>query len=440
MLVGCPCYTKSNQVEASFEKFWKMLMLTDDIEKLINWRLGNIAKYTFTGCLGFDSCSKRFIQYHGYRSLNWKLIEGVGYLVPLSVGLLIYTELGTQSIQENGAVENKNLLIVLAASLFFTLMSVVMAFSSLQIDYKQEIVESFNQPFSVNRRFKKQLFPKSLQIPMEAAAGTEQLFKNFCYGSLFIPICLILSLFHPADPIHNILESFLEAKVEINLGIGVFLIIETFGVLCYTQTAIVFILSFLISTSLSEYWLYVSKPTGAMALNKRRMSSFKFRTLKMTVASEDVMIWIYRTLQCVVANTNVFLESGRCVAHAQGILASWVVSTFSLLKYYQILIDGGAVGLSLMTVLTGVCLIVPLLYYLECSILDRLEVSCQHWKQTVIKLTPRNSAIHKTAVSLRVITLKTGGSFFNVNQSTFMDWKDACLVNLVNLLVYYNSL
>lgn len=253
--------------------------------------------------------------------------------------------------------------------------------------------------------------------------------------SIFFPFLFAFSLLHPADPVHNILKDILEVEVKANWFIIICMILEIYTALCYSGTAVLFILHFVIIFIFYFFTLFL--PLNTSSCQRHRKTFHSFRTAYLQTASEDKIIWVYRSIQCLVAIQNMFWKTTRVAFHSIGFMSGWILSTFALIRYYHLLLNGGGMGISLLGILIVSNIAMSGIYYFECSFSHRLEASWVEFKQNLLTFTSTESAIHKTAKSFRPVTLMTEGPYFNVNLRTFLDWSEACVNNLFNLLVSF---
>ncbi len=260
--------------------------------------------------------------------------------------------------------------------------------------------------------------------------------RLICYMPLLIPFLFAFSLFHPADPVHNMLKDLFEVEVKLNLFTFCFAIAKMGAVFLNIGIVVNFVCLALLSVYLAGYWLRVALPTGISEHN-HKLKTYNFQTDGIGNVSEDSLIWLYRSLQCTYTISDHIFCNTRIALHSTALVIVAVVTSFSLVRYHDILLDGSALGISFFFVLSFGLVLALTIYSLECFFTGDLEDTWTNFKRSILKRTNRNSSVHKTAKSFRPISLKTGGPYFNVNRSTFLEWCDQIFESLVELLVTF---
>ncbi len=235
-------------------------------------------------------------------------------------------------------------------------------------------------------------------------------------------------MFHPADPVHNLLKDVFEINVEPSVFILWFCNVNILGSFPYCWIFINFTIIFITYVYLTGFWLRVIMPKS-MHHYGRKSNIYHINTFKNNVMHQDVFIWVYRCLHCVNALMNELVRE-TCVAfHSTGLLIAVVVSSFAVIRFYGGMLDGTAMGLSLFIVLLGLSVIIIILYSMECHFLGELEDICKKFKSGILNVSKSKSVLYKTAKSFQLLRLKPGGSYFNVNRSTFLEWCDQIILN-----------
>lgn len=264
----------------------------------------------------------------------------------------------------------------------------------------------------------------------------EQLVRIACIVPSFVPFVFVLSLFHPADPVHNLLKDVFEIKVEPTLFIFCFAIVLFWGVFLIIQIFINFIIVFALYIYLTGFWLTAIMPKSVQIYNFKS-NVYHVKTLNQDIVHQEVLIWVHRCLHCVNALVHELVGKPCVTFHSTGILIAVVASSFAIIRFYNGMFDGTAMGLSLFLVLLGVSVLLTTLYSFECHFLGQLEDISKTYKSKILKVSKRQSVLYKTAKSFQLLRLKSGGTFFNVNRSTFLEWCDQIISNLVNALVTF---
>lgn len=153
--------------------------------------------------------------------------------------------------------------------------------------------------------------------------------------------------------------------------------------------------------------------------------------------SEESIIKIYRSLQYLLQGSNLVYGSSKAVYHSTGALVSFVVAVFTLIRYNHLLFVKSAMALPLLGIIAGSMFLPVLLMYAECIFADLFDSLWKSYRKKILNITRRNTRLHKAARSFTALTLKSGGQYYNVNRSTFMDWCNNDINQLVNLLVSF---
>lgn len=100
------------------------------------------------------------------------------------------------------------------------------------------------------------------------------------------------------------------------------------------------------------------------------------------------------------------------------------------------LVSGGSImAFGLAAILAMALFMACFIFYVECLVIDELENRCKKFKNDILISNRRKKFMHKAAVSFGTVTVNTTYPFCNVNRSKFLEWTDAGINNIVNLLL-----
>lgn len=412
-----------------------MYPLTDRIRHDICWRFGRLVKYFNLGGFIWNKDTQLFETLDGYSSFQY-------YYQHISCCLLIFiTSTSTwykiyfEELPESDPTsinENSNLLAILSNILVTTLITFIVSAGFVHLKYKSDFPLALNQAFLLAHHFKRML--KINEKKVKGIPTGDLLVRLIIYIPCFFPIAFAMSLFHPSDPIHMILIDLFEIEVKPSFFIFLFVIFEMWAVVCFIGDVLVFCLLGMIQVFLAGYWLEVALPMNVYHRNVTS-GSHNFRTSEVGNITQDQVINVYRSLQYTFTVSHNAFCNTRLASHSIGMIIVAVVSSFTLIRYNYLLFDNSAMGISI--ILNVAFVTVFLMYKYECFFLDDLETRWMAYKSAILNLTKPSSEIHKVAKSFRPITLKTGGPYFNVNRSTYLEWCNQILDNLVSLLVSF---
>lgn len=414
------------------------LSLTDRMYYHLSRRFGDIIKYSLTGYLHWDKESNRFVRVPGYYFLNWWFMCHIGYLVPFPIIAYTHTKAVSDSVPDEATVlqsSEGNDLIVLTSIVFVSFVVMAFVVTSALLNRTTETVAVFNDTFDLHH----QLLNKYSHVLAKRFRTTpkslEQLTAFICWFPICVPAFCCLSFLHPFDPIHNAFEEIFEITIGLNKETVIFLILEFYLVICLVTTASKVIMMCLIPLCLSHYWLNAGIPKCIIFKIRNGSAIPLVRTSGLGMLQEESSILLYQYQHLALNNINCVMKQVKCMSHFVGCLVMAVTASFSIIKYNHVLLDGSAMGLAFLGVLlTALCSPVCLVL-VECALAQLLEEKWMEYKRRLVTLAPRNTSLNKTARSFRPVALKTGGEFFNVNRSTFMEWSDQAIDALVGLLV-----
>lgn len=412
------------------------LLLTDRALWHLTARLGVLVKITGSGFFSWNQAENRFMIFEGLRLTHWKATYNAGLLFYFVLMVFAWTRSFSDELSDEDNVSRRiGISVVFVAIIYLTAVKIILLITKCLMDNQAELVESFNQPIRTHN-YLKLTFPHSqTSISKEAVQYNENLMIFICWFPLVLPFVFTLSFFHPSDPVHNLFEDVLELKVGLNWASASFACVEYWAALCFVNTAITAVLSPVVNMCLVHFWLMAAKPIAAEICIGSVPVEYKFETLRLSVLSEDKFIHLYRAQQCAMTLPNSFVQTTEFAFHSVGMLICMVGSAFSLLRGHHEFLDGSAMGVALVGLFVTACGLMIITYFMECSLIHSLEAQGKRARNGVLSLTGRKSAIYKTAVSFRPVTIRSGGKFFNVNKSSFIEWCDQGLNLLVNLLV-----
>lgn len=411
-------------------------MLSKSIRDDISIRLGLFVKYTVSGGFYWDSNQLRFIPLKTYIHWTWWNTYYIGHLFQiLLLANLIYQTSTNHDIPEDlhdltTQSENlvgKNYLLAFTTVLIWVLVYIILAMNSLCRQYRDELMETFNQAFILDSQMQK-LFKISGNNSEQK--HVEMLVKFICWFPPCLAPAFCMSLFHPQDPIHDLLENLLEIEISgkspftwVVVGVECLFAFELVGIA--EQTILVVFLT----VYTSRYWLEAATPTHS------KLNTF-LRTSRLGNLSEDTAVWIYRSFQVLTGLCNVIVATVRFATHSASMIVILNVACFALIKRGGLLFqDGSPMSYSLAGIL-GTAIFLPVfIFYLECYFVDRLDCAWKQYRKNILSITLQKSAIYKTALSFSGVTVKSTYPFCNVNRSTFPEWLSAAVDMLVNLLV-----
>jgi len=419
-----------------------MYEITDQVHRDICCRLGPIVKYTISGLFSWNKNTQKFERFDNpYIGFQWQALYYVFFVDAWLCTTTVFNIMTKQEFPETDTnfSPNKNkMLVIFSCIMYESIVVSFIALASVQLELKQAFPSTLNQLFKLDRQFKL-MFQDSLvrkRVTKNVKLFGDLLVRLTCIVCCLVPFLFVISLFHPADPVNNVLKEVFEIRVEPSIFIVCLTIVEFWGVCMVVGVVLVFLLIGTICVYLSGYWLTELMPIFMYRCD-RSLDNYCVRTLKMGIVDQDVLIWVYRCLQCVNISVNEIICDSRVAFHSTGILISVVASSFAIIRFHHLMLDGTLMGFSMFLVLFGVLLMLVILYGFECHFLGRVEEICKTFRGNILKSSKRNSLIYKTAKSFQLLRIRTGGLYFNVHGSTFMEFCDQIIVNLVNTLVLF---
>lgn len=290
---------------------------------------------------------------------------------------------------------------------------------------------SMNQVYALDTKFK-ETFENTAASPMpDKTRRFETLIRFSCLASVVMPVVYAYSLFNPLDPVHCILESLLEIEITTySIFVGVFLVLEVWGVLCFAGIVLTFTVIVGVTLLLCEMWLEAATPVSSVTTSKSKW----FRTKHLGTVPEEKLLWLYRSLQILTGHINSWLGNARMASVIAACLFIAVSAAFAIIRSSKLIfVDPSAVSLIGISLSSLVC--ATMLVYYECCLLDDLETKWQVFKSRLLFCSAGKEGVHKTAKSFRSISLKMAASFCNVNKSTFADWGKTGFDRIIDLLL-----
>ncbi len=405
----------------------------------IRCRLGSLIKYFNMGGFYWNKDTQQFETLEGYSSLQFYSQHLSCCLLILINSTSIWSKVHLDELPESDPTisiinQKANLLAILSNVLITTLITFIVAAGFVHLKYKSDFPLVLNQAFVLDHQFKR-IFKTPPVKKAKTIPQGDLLNRLLCIIPCFFPFAFPLSLFHPSDPIRMILTDLFEIEFKPSILVFLFVIFEMWSVFCFIGDVFAFCIIGMIELFLAGYWLQVVLP---LSVYHRQATSgtYLFRTHEAGNISQDLVIKVYRTLQCAFTVPHDAFCNTLLASHSIGMVIVAVVSSFTLIRYNYILVDSSAMGMTL--ILTVAFVVDFILYKYECFFLDEIEIRWKGYKSAILNLAKPSSEVYKVARSFRPITLKTGGPYFNVNRSTYLEWCNQILDNLVSLLVSFN--
>ncbi len=146
-------------------------------------------------------------------------------------------------------------------------------------------------------------------------------------------------MWHPADPIHNVLQDFFEIRIEFScLVVGFINPFIIYGVLNLVYHAITTCLLVLIDIFLVEYWFDLVMPKNIANVScNGGLKVLLFQTTKLGLQTEENLIKFYRTFQIYNHICNAHLSTCRIASHSILMMAIAILGSFTLIRYAHLL-------------------------------------------------------------------------------------------------------
>lgn len=185
-------------------------VLTKNLHLIISWRL-RLVYYCLTGVVYWNHTEDKFKQFTGVFIANWRFLFNFGY--PFVVAAHTYHNIFFKDIPDTVNHPNNNdrkLLLIVFAVLFTNLMFLIIMLNNALMEHLDEVVDSFNLAFSLDKTLKNKFKPKL--TPLDGKV-VEVLILFVLVVAFFAPIFISISFFHPYDPIHNLFEDVFEIHI-----------------------------------------------------------------------------------------------------------------------------------------------------------------------------------------------------------------------------------
>ncbi len=214
-------------------------MLTKSMRDDISTRLGLFVKYTVSGGFYFENFKNRFVPLTTYLDWTWRSTFVVAHLFQISllVNMFYQTRPDHDTTKDkhkhtntNKPIVGKNYLLVFTSGIVWVLVYQILAFASLCKQYRDEMVEAYNQVFILDCQLQKlfKVIGNNRQQKM-----IERLVKFICWFPPCLAPIFCASFFHAQDPIHNLYENLYEVQISVKSS-GTWLIVG-FECLCAFQ-------------------------------------------------------------------------------------------------------------------------------------------------------------------------------------------------------------
>lgn len=379
-------------------------VITDRVYRILAARF-RFVYLTYTGSIFWDR--NKFTRVHGVCEFQWRVFCHIIWINPIAMLAYAYDKLYFKDIpDENQSLERKeketNLLLSVEALSFTNLIVTVSLATMTQLDHMDDLLKAYNDTRQLGRHLQNKFQP---ELGESNTKSIENLVAYICWFPCIIPILVSLSFFHSSDPIHNAIEQVLEVQVGINLHSILMAILMMWTVQCMFQ---------------ANLWLSAGKPLRILLTLRNHKQEYSVTTYGIGVVSEKTIVWLYRAHQTVLINPNTIYKSRGMVFHFVGLMICFVVSAFSAIRHRSLLIQSSSAPLQL---LHAIGIVQPFIFVsLECIMIAYLQNCSTSFRKKLCNLAGRKTAIYKAARSFPPLTMRTGGEYFNVNKSTFVDW------------------
>ncbi len=412
--------------------------MESQLQQRIRQRFCPLVKYTFSNGQYWDSGSKRFISLRNYFYYMWcsSYYMGQSFQVLLAFYLMHLTFHDTDIPEmtfnhDNFNVsENDNEFIISIGILIWLILTGILAVGSLTVEYQEEITETLNQAFLLDTGFKR-LY---LNARLRSANSLEKMVPYICWMPLPIPFVFSFAFFHPLYPLRAMIENSLEVELTLLSPITwSFLICQTWAVTCLVGVFLGVLLPILTVVIICQNWLL---DASFELSNVRHLQNDSFGTHQLGNLSLDELILIYRSLQLLTGLCNLYCKTIRLAYHSAGASMIFSLSSYILIKKGPALLSGGSImSYSLATLLWVSLFITVFMFCEECFVIDELETRWRVYKNNILTSKSRRTRMYKTAISFRTVPVMTTYPFCNVNRSTFLEWMNVGIDNLVSLLL-----
>lgn len=420
-------------------------MLTSRMKRDIAFRLGPLVKYTVSGPFCWNNQLDKFVRVPVYFYWSWYASYYAAQCFQLLFLLYLYTytyfedipeELLTTKNSDFSEQERFKTVTILAGLIFWFIITTCLAVNSILLGYGgDEFSSLLNQEFSVDLKLKGCISDcQNVILPWSDKCLKFETFVKFvCYAPLLIPLIFFVSFFHASDPVRNLFKHVFEIDLSpTSFSMWFAVSLEFWGILALAGNLISIIIVALVSAVICRHWFGESMPTGHAKYFGGKMY---FQTANFGSMSENSLILIYRTLFLITKRVNLGLATVNFAYHTFGMLSTSVLSCYALISYHNVILDGTLMGVSMFCIFLITFYLTVFIFFMECYLVDLMESNWKEFKSKLIFSTVRTKCVYKSALSFQQVALKTTYPFCNVNKSTFLDFCDALVNNLVNLLV-----
>lgn len=425
-------------------------MLTKRVKWHIVLRFGQPVNYLNLIYIYYDRKSEKFANYGNY--YRWSIIplEYVGYVFGLLFPFMLVSrgDLLEQIPEEVGPsdqhttqanTDDSEILIMFNATLYWVVLTQLTAIGSLLVQYGDCFASGLNQVFLVDERLHQVFLGKQMiLIPQHMIKVIEVVIVVACWGTCAVPLLFMGAVLHPAEPIHRILEDLFEIEVKMSAQFIPIWIVYTAGIYPVMSMALVAGIHYLLACFLCYLWFIVLVP-DCRTNPARRAGQWYFQLQGFSQAfGEDELIGIYRTFQVFSALMNGFMAKIRYALHAACFLIGSVICAYALIRYNSLFFGDdsfSSYSMGIMLIIAGI--LAPAIFLAECNLTEHVVRKTIQYRNSLLNKTSRKSRIRKAACSFWPVRLRTTYPFFNVNNSSFLEYMGIGVDNLVSLLVSY---
>lgn len=430
------------------------MFISPKFDRALGFRMGPLAKYLLLCGFYWKKSEDKFVLTGPYNRMAWISTYYIGQLFQLlllSYILIMFylfdtipEETHSQVVLETPQTQS-HLLSVIACTLLWILTTGILSIGSLTKSYHPDFANFLNQANLLHQNLLAR-FPIKNEtfLQIRILKILERLTAFTAYGLLALPFVFGLAIFHPSDPIHRIVEDGLELKMGLkNLIITLpSFAIVVWGTLSFTSIVITVVFIVMVFNYLNLFWLCGAMPTdnssaqNIFIVRNADENRLVYSTNGLGKITVYELIIVYRSLQILASTGNAFMQKFRIVYHVTSLMLVSIISGFALVKFSSLL-QGRTSGSELPMVAIFLCLggLSVAIFKYECYSQELLENKWKQYRTGLLTKSNRKSVLFMTAKSFRSLSCKTTYPFCNANNSTFLEYCDICVNNLVNLLV-----
>ncbi|CAL8130777.1 unnamed protein product [Orchesella dallaii] len=411
-------------------------MMFSRIKRIVSLRL-HIFKYCYCCPFYWDYSKDKLVLSGPKIFFGWGvLLYGSTFLIPLVLTML-YGHLNSNQLPEEGNCElceneNGNQRLVLVFGTLVSLLGAGILLVALVIQEEREYFRNiyhatWNLISRLEERFGGQL-ERNPEI-QKSLNQYEYICTYACLSSTILTFVFPLTIFHPADPFHRIIEDVFGITVSSFPKIT-FLLGLAYGwvVFIVENTAIFAIISFLLPNFSSSIWINAFMPQNVLNDNHY------YATLKLGAASHHQIIFVYRSHQLLWTHYNALIAKLRISLHFAMLHVLVVALTFIVIRYMGEFLRDGEYFFAFLIVSGLLSSIVTA--KLECKLIGKLVKDSVNMKEKLLKLSGRGGFVYKTARSFLPHRALSTYPFFVVTNETFLEFLDICVDHVVNLLLF----